>query len=451
MEEVLRSKLVFSLFVKHCGKEFNVESVLFMVEVAQFKATLVKYHIPPKSSQYIHLNPISELFIVAFDNDTDDIPAENHAQKNKKERELSDSPVPEQALELFQINVVSPSNQTTLPEPTLQSLNECEMERLPKTASKITKLSDIFNKRKPQSETHKTNRKFQSSILRRSWLPVSYHLSLNRLKYDDEPMLTNYAEEVRSTTKTITYSHEKPPLNDQTSEIQIHGGHQLKLMELPSLQPYGSRSQSKSPSVYSEQLQDPYKQSSGSPAIEKEYSKVWKLKKQLSFVEESKEKEEEVEEEEEEEKEEEKSKVNKRTQKVSVEWIYDYAKQIYDKYVSRNAELLINISYETSNSLHTMFYEKTSHNNMILQNNELLPIQRIEQVILNMLSSRQLENKNLNALTSLYLYHIFDMAYDEVWQLLRADSYIRFTLTDDYAHFKMKFDESRKSELQVNK
>ena len=74
MLHVLRDRLGFESFVQHCLRELSVENILFLLEIAQFKETLLRHNVPetyisddnemesPKLSLFISVHPFFFVF-----------------------------------------------------------------------------------------------------------------------------------------------------------------------------------------------------------------------------------------------------------------------------------------------------------------------------------------------------------------------------------------------------
>eukprot|EP00485_Elphidium_margaritaceum_P013525 CAMPEP_0202732906 /NCGR_PEP_ID=MMETSP1385-20130828/187898_1 /ASSEMBLY_ACC=CAM_ASM_000861 /TAXON_ID=933848 /ORGANISM="Elphidium margaritaceum" /LENGTH=290 /DNA_ID=CAMNT_0049399229 /DNA_START=237 /DNA_END=1106 /DNA_ORIENTATION=+ len=56
MIDVLRNQRAFEVFMRHCVNELSVESLLFLVEVGQYKATLTSYKAPDALTQFAALD-----------------------------------------------------------------------------------------------------------------------------------------------------------------------------------------------------------------------------------------------------------------------------------------------------------------------------------------------------------------------------------------------------------
>ena len=108
---------------------------------------------------------------------------------------------------------------------------------------------------------------------------------------------------------------------------------------------------------------------------------------------------------------------------VDVNWMYEYGKHLFAKYVKNSADLAINTSYNIRSDLRSIYCKETNEEAfqkiLLLHHESLSALPNIspkeEQIVL-----------------QTYLYHSFDLAFHSVWCLLKSDTFFRFQQTKEY-------------------
>ena len=109
-------------------------------------------------------------------------------------------------------------------------------------------------------------------------------------------------------------------------------------------------------------------------------------------------------------------------QTVDPDWMYDYGKHLFEKYVKNSAELAINTSYNIRRDLWQIYAKKTNEE----------AFQKILLMHHEDLAAVRLSAKEEQLLIQTYLYHSFDLAFHSVWALLKSDTFFRFQQTKQY-------------------
>ena len=119
-----------------------------------------------------------------------------------------------------------------------------------------------------------------------------------------------------------------------------------------------------------------------------------------------------------------------RGQKIEItlnpKWFYECAKHLYDKYVSNDCDLMVNVSGDIRSELTRVFSYKNDID--ALNNLEIKFLPRNDKYVW----SQDYLNKVINN----YLYHIFDCAFEEIWHLVRRDSFVRFKKSKQFEMLK---------------
>eukprot|EP01084_Bolivina_argentea_P131467 232045_1 len=107
---------------------------------------------------------------------------------------------------------------------------------------------------------------------------------------------------------------------------------------------------------------------------------------------------------------------------VDINWIFEYSRHLYLKYVDNSADLSINVSHSVRKPLWDLFSkdinEEAFQKIMLIYHDELneINLKPYEEIIL----------------IQTYLYHAFDVAFDAVWRLLQRDTFGRYQNTKQY-------------------
>eukprot|EP01084_Bolivina_argentea_P268008 455108_1 len=100
--------------------------------------------------------------------------------------------------------------------------------------------------------------------------------------------------------------------------------------------------------------------------------------------------------------------------------IYEYVVHLYTKYIKNSADLCINIPGDIRSDLTKVFISGNKEN------------------VYKYIESLQENSKEDKIFVETYLYHIFDAAFADIWNLLNIDSFVRFRRTAEYAKVAKK-------------
>merc|ERR1712129_151878 len=123
---------------------------------------------------------------------------------------------------------------------------------------------------------------------------------------------------------------------------------------------------------------------------------------------------------------------------VDPDWMFEYGKHLFSKYIITSADLAINTSYNVRDALRRIYASTHMSADDIVGHQ--FTNQEIFQKILLMQQENdddeatllQLTPKEEQMIIQTYLYHAFDMAFHSVWSLLKSDTYWRFQQTREY-------------------
>jgi len=338
MADCLRHKYSFELFMRHCVNELSVESLLFLVEVAQFKATFASYNATDKASVFCSLNVetanLREILLNNRKQATE--PDEPETPSDPKPMTLSLMPLP------------------LLLEKSLSKKSQDECTSQPDAESSAAGTVDPF-------------RQFQASILHRTWLPISKQFQISRANQTN-PLIENDGLASKSQL-SLSIIRDPASLEEKQSD-------------------YNCQSQSVSSTrtvlgnltvTQCEPLPEPFRV----PAVKRADS-VYSLRPDA---------------------------------------IRDVAAFLYEKYIRTDSDLSVNISFEKRKFLNElfrfgnedMFAYILAHSGGCYDRTEACPAAINQQLLVNT-----------------YLYHVFDAAFEEIWTLLRIDTFRRFSFTESY-------------------
>merc|ERR1712176_275252 len=108
---------------------------------------------------------------------------------------------------------------------------------------------------------------------------------------------------------------------------------------------------------------------------------------------------------------------------VDVNWMYEYGKHLFAKYVKSSADLAINTDYTIRRNLWSIYSRKTNE-------------EAFQKILLHyhdvLVAITSITEKEEQLVLQTYLYHAFDLAFHSVWTMLKKDTFFRFQQTKEY-------------------
>eukprot|EP01083_Nonionella_stella_P111746 327997_1 len=395
MLDILRDQVAFEAFMRHCVNELSVESLLFLVEVAQYKATLSKHQAPDPLSQFYSLN----------------------VQKVNLREILLDSRF-EQRLSITQdcFPMDGRSNSTR------RSIIDFVDSHSRSTGRSTGRSSSVASNPATSSarKEHKF-RIFQQSILDRKWLPISWQVPPSNEKDSSHSLLPQTqiaSKSMRNLNPSVQVIHADTVAPVESTEIAGLKGNEVNTSQRPrtTSDSYASHMMPHIAINLSEAISSSPESKSVTPTQltpDSPQSKNTRRNfKDITLI---------------------KANNNRpRTPKtprtphctVSAEWIKDFASFLFEKYIKDGSEHSVNISGGTRRFLtdlfsikdHLLFFECIVAHSGGDKDRSECPAAAINQQLL----------------INTYLYHIFDQAFDEIWSLLRQNAFLRFICTPGY-------------------
>lgn len=130
----------------------------------------------------------------------------------------------------------------------------------------------------------------------------------------------------------------------------------------------------------------------------------------------------------------------KRHSSVPIEWIFEFSQYLFEKYIQSSSDLCVNLSGCTRHSL-CQFFSLSADEAF-----EHIRDHRFDELTDH---ERDLIGQNPKAhdlkLIKTYLYHCFDIAFNNIWSLLRDDVFLRFQCTEEYRELNLSKRKKRKA------
>ena len=109
---------------------------------------------------------------------------------------------------------------------------------------------------------------------------------------------------------------------------------------------------------------------------------------------------------------------------MSIECIYCYAKYLFMKYIDVDSDFTINVSHIPRQNLLLFFGKKMENGFEFILNKK--------GVMTPVLLKEAEQNEQYVCIIKSWLYHMFDNALIEVWNLLSSDTFVRFMQGEEY-------------------
>lgn len=116
-----------------------------------------------------------------------------------------------------------------------------------------------------------------------------------------------------------------------------------------------------------------------------------------------------------------------------IEWMYDYAQYVFMKYIDADSEFCVNVSYKTRRGL-LLFFSK----NIDEAFEHILNAKGVTTPAVLLQDNAKLDEKYANMIQS-WMYHMFDNAVTEIWNLMSKDTFLRFMHTAEYQYLVKKY------------
>eukprot|EP01084_Bolivina_argentea_P304692 526295_1 len=504
MVDVLRSKEGFHAFVNHCVSEVNVEGVLFLVQVSQFKATITQFHrneliesrnidVVKENLHRILLNEkqhkatttttagITGTTLTQLQEDCDAIASTSISRVSSLKKRVSAMVKGMPGIGTLNIETIN-SNPSIVSTHTIAS-NHSTSNITP--YQMVDHSSDTVDNNKIQMKQRRSNtlqedtfKKFQQDILERDWLPISNALKIENggaeininINIEEEQVQVQQEQpqdfikavpehleidkietiipEKIDTMITPPPSNENTPISTNTPIEKTIKFSQLKHLSIGEVHPNASGKLKYSPSTTTTSTNSPNKIYKGSPVTFSSHTNsiTPKSKKQKPIpfpliTAEQKHSNDDTEEEKDDEKSFKKAPIKKRNIRMresfklmiknksvsSVEtmkdtlspnWMFKRLHNLYNKYIQMTGELSINLSGDSRSKLISFFSLKPEQAFELIRNHNYNDLTQIEKDII------ENDNEYDILLIKTYLYHVFDVAFNDIWHLLRDDVFL---------------------------
>eukprot|EP00484_Ammonia_sp_Unknown_P023839 CAMPEP_0197033418 /NCGR_PEP_ID=MMETSP1384-20130603/11833_1 /TAXON_ID=29189 /ORGANISM="Ammonia sp." /LENGTH=631 /DNA_ID=CAMNT_0042463223 /DNA_START=580 /DNA_END=2475 /DNA_ORIENTATION=+ len=445
MAQVLCEKISFESFMRHCVDELSVESLLFLVEIAQFKETLSSCNASDPYSAFLSLNMKSTNF--------------RELLMRNCHQPTGNNPIPCKSPS-FGSSPTSSHNDRSIKllfrkfkeDVDDDGENQAD-EEVPDPSIFPEQLGTKIKAGFVDAEQFKL---FQQSILDRKWLPLSAHLhvlsiqrhvhksalhhsmltkgsiksrSLRNLRSVQQSETSVYLEMVNDNSNSLDRTQSGPKLTKLAAagqkDSKLSASKMCKTKSASSvaslsLTPTTSssvskqRKQKKPKKLKKQKSLDEQSMTTSSSSCASSASrsrqaegflsatlKIGQLSSSRS-----------------------RSKSSPTARPViTSEDIRDVAVFLYEKYIAVDSDLCINIAWDTRQTLDAFFR---------------LPSKQMFEFIVTKSGGTQDKSPQCPAvideqlLINTYLYHVFDVAFEEIWVLLRKDTFKRFVKSEAY-------------------
>ena len=124
---------------------------------------------------------------------------------------------------------------------------------------------------------------------------------------------------------------------------------------------------------------------------------------------------------------------------VSPTWLYEYSKHLYEKYIKNGCDLMVNVSSPIRDDLDKIF-------NGINER----PQDAVNRIAKQVVPKNKPKRCHSKLIINNYLYHVFDRAFEEIWNLVQSDSFVRFRKSEKFFKFKQRYDSYLHSNSNCN-
>eukprot|EP01083_Nonionella_stella_P019543 54268_1 len=374
MIQFIQDELGFKAFINHCVKEVNAENLLFLVEIAQYKATLLKYNVGEASIAHKFIDIHNEnMHKMILDANTPEISPVTCTSMNHNSSGSNLSSKLNMALITERLRRGSEGGkQDDTEEDIFQGLHENILSQtwLP-----------YARQLRPEKRPHKLAKSISISLIdihiprkgSRS-KDVAIDIAPEDLPNTPHLRVTNSKVHVTSRSRSIS-----PSRSHSNPDSEAIGPSSLRLVRR------GSEYDDDDVDISKPKL------NRSASAIERD-----KIKERKKFT-------------------------------VGNDWIFEYSMHLFNKYITNQAELSVNLPHTTRQQLINIFSLKMED---VFDN-----IWNYENAVLNDEQRKQLSSDKCrfrNTLIKTYLYHAFDTSWTNIWSLLRDDTFRRFQLTPEY-------------------
>ena len=125
---------------------------------------------------------------------------------------------------------------------------------------------------------------------------------------------------------------------------------------------------------------------------------------------------------------------------MPIEWIFEFSQYLFEKYIQSSSELCVNLSGCTRYSLCQFFKLSPDAAFEYIRDHRFGELTDREREIIG-----QNPKAHDTKLIKTYLYHCFDIAFNQIWSLLRDDVFLRFQSTEEYRELHLSKRKKRKT------